>query len=323
MIDNDPTVPARSDHSRFRVSPRPGRAGYRGRTFLAGRRRSAAPAPETRFVEATGKSFNTSPERLRVLELVDELVQQDRRARAIRSLRPARLRGSFMGKPFARRTMREILEEAVEVGNATARTVTFAARPEEASPSTRARRGRARSSSAATSSRPAAADHRGGRRRGRDRRRPQAQFPHQLLLHRHRDHTGDVHAPHRYRLAVHLRDARQPRRVLRRRPQLSPHASARYSREPVLVGDPLRPPDPVHAPNGSTPASHRQSVRDGRDEPRRLDRHLLRAQAPGGKESNWLQTIPGKGWWTILRLYNPLQPFFDKTWRPSEIEEVS
>jgi hypothetical protein len=40
----------------------------------------------------------------------------------------------------------------------------------------------------------------------------------------------------------------------------------------------------------------------------------------GGPHTNWLQTIPGKGFFTILRLYNPLQPFFDKTWRPSEIE---
>jgi hypothetical protein len=44
--------------------------------------------------------------------------------------------------------------------------------------------------------------------------------------------------------------------------------------------------------------------------------------APKGKESNWLQTIPGKGWFTVLRLYNPEQAFFDKTWRPSEIEPV-
>jgi hypothetical protein len=43
---------------------------------------------------------------------------------------------------------------------------------------------------------------------------------------------------------------------------------------------------------------------------------------PPGKESNWVQTWPGKGWNTILRLYGPLQPFFDKTWRPGEIEEV-
>ena len=46
-------------------------------------------------------------------------------------------------------------------------------------------------------------------------------------------------------------------------------------------------------------------------------------QAPAGKEHNWLQTIPGKGWFPILRLYSPLQPFFDKSWRPSEIEIVT
>jgi hypothetical protein len=44
--------------------------------------------------------------------------------------------------------------------------------------------------------------------------------------------------------------------------------------------------------------------------------------APDGNTSNWIQTVPGKGWWIILRLYNPLQPFFDKSWRPSEIEPV-
>ncbi len=46
-------------------------------------------------------------------------------------------------------------------------------------------------------------------------------------------------------------------------------------------------------------------------------------KAPAGKEGNWVQTWPGKGWSVILRLYGPLQPFFDKTWRPSEIEEVN
>jgi hypothetical protein len=45
-------------------------------------------------------------------------------------------------------------------------------------------------------------------------------------------------------------------------------------------------------------------------------------KAPAGKESNWIQTIPGKGWNTLLRLYGPLQPWFDKTWRPGEIEPV-
>jgi hypothetical protein len=45
-------------------------------------------------------------------------------------------------------------------------------------------------------------------------------------------------------------------------------------------------------------------------------------EAPAGKESNWIQTIPGKGWNTLLRLYGPLEPWFDKTWRPGEIEPL-
>lgn len=45
-------------------------------------------------------------------------------------------------------------------------------------------------------------------------------------------------------------------------------------------------------------------------------------KAPAGKEGNWVQTIPSKGWFMILRLYGPLEPWFDKTWKPSEIELV-
>ena len=40
------------------------------------------------------------------------------------------------------------------------------------------------------------------------------------------------------------------------------------------------------------------------------------------KDGNWIQTMPNKGWFTILRLYSPLGPFFTKRWRPSEIELV-
>jgi hypothetical protein len=45
-------------------------------------------------------------------------------------------------------------------------------------------------------------------------------------------------------------------------------------------------------------------------------------QPQGVKRGNWVQTVPGKGWFTLLRLYSPLEPFFTKTWRPSEIELV-
>jgi hypothetical protein len=46
-------------------------------------------------------------------------------------------------------------------------------------------------------------------------------------------------------------------------------------------------------------------------------------EAPAGKENNWIQTIPGKGWNVALRLYGPLEPWFDKTWRPGEIEPMT
>ena len=41
-----------------------------------------------------------------------------------------------------------------------------------------------------------------------------------------------------------------------------------------------------------------------------------------GFEKNWLATIPGKGWFVALRVYGPLEPWIDKTWRPGEIELV-
>ena len=45
-------------------------------------------------------------------------------------------------------------------------------------------------------------------------------------------------------------------------------------------------------------------------------------KAPKGWEKNWIQTIPGKSWFIILRLYGPLEPWLDQTWRPSELELV-
>ncbi|KAF1690442.1 DUF1254 domain-containing protein [Pseudoxanthomonas koreensis] len=44
--------------------------------------------------------------------------------------------------------------------------------------------------------------------------------------------------------------------------------------------------------------------------------------APPGKEANWIQTVPGKAWYTLFRLYGPLEPWFDKSWRPGEFERV-
>jgi hypothetical protein len=45
-------------------------------------------------------------------------------------------------------------------------------------------------------------------------------------------------------------------------------------------------------------------------------------KAPKGHETNWVQTMPGKGWNSLLRLYAPLEPWFDKSWKPGDFELV-
>lgn len=42
--------------------------------------------------------------------------------------------------------------------------------------------------------------------------------------------------------------------------------------------------------------------------------------APAGHEGNWVQTWPGKSWQVIMRLYAPLEPWFDQSWKPGDLE---
>jgi hypothetical protein len=46
-------------------------------------------------------------------------------------------------------------------------------------------------------------------------------------------------------------------------------------------------------------------------------------QAPQGGESNWIKTLPGKGWFTYFRWYGPSQAFFDKSWRLPDIDSTA
>ena len=39
-------------------------------------------------------------------------------------------------------------------------------------------------------------------------------------------------------------------------------------------------------------------------------------------ENNWIKTKPGEGWFTLPRLYAPLKPILDKTWRWNDIERI-
>ncbi|RJF92757.1 DUF1254 domain-containing protein [Noviherbaspirillum saxi] len=44
--------------------------------------------------------------------------------------------------------------------------------------------------------------------------------------------------------------------------------------------------------------------------------------APAGKESNWVQTVPGKHWFAYLRLYAPTETYFNKSWKMDDIEAL-
>jgi hypothetical protein len=44
--------------------------------------------------------------------------------------------------------------------------------------------------------------------------------------------------------------------------------------------------------------------------------------APAGHETNWVQTIPGKGWFVYFRFYGPTEAFFDKSWALPDFEKI-
>ena len=49
---------------------------------------------------------------------------------------------------------------------------------------------------------------------------------------------------------------------------------------------------------------------------------FLGPTAPAGKEGNWLATVPGRGYFAVLRLYGPTEAALDLSWKPGDIEKV-
>lgn len=45
-------------------------------------------------------------------------------------------------------------------------------------------------------------------------------------------------------------------------------------------------------------------------------------KAPKGHEANWVQTVPGRGWFTYFRFYGPTEPFFDRSWVLPDFEKI-
>jgi hypothetical protein len=330
MVDNDPKIPVEAIRKGVRLSPYvPGAGGTAVASFLAGNAPlgAAKPVPETKFIEKSGAEFNTLyPGDYGFWETVNDLVQQEPpEAGDPELLGLLAAVGIVHGKEFKPdKRMRKILEEAAVVGNATARTVTFAARPEEGFayypdsewqsalfvggyqfldpppditrdgvvpyPSDGARKLNSRTNFfyMATGTTPAMCMRLTG---------IGSQY-----IYAMRDSDGNYFDGARnYRLTL-------PADI----PQSRFWSLILYDRQTrsMLQTD-------QHLPDLSSQTSTVETNPDGSTD------IYFGPVAPEGKENNWLQTVPGKGWWTILRLYNPLQPFFDKTWRPSEIEPVS
>jgi hypothetical protein len=329
MIDNDPTVPLEAIRNGVRVSPYfPGAHGTAIGTYLAGKAPLgvAKEVPETTFVESSGKGFNTIyPNDFGYWDLIDELVQEEPPGAADPELMGLLASvGIVHGKPFEPdERMRRILEDAVVVGNATARTVSLSPRTEEgfayypdsawfnmlfvggyqfldpppeitpdgpvAAPSDGARKLNCRTSFlyAATGITPAMCMRLTG-------------IGSQYLMTT-RDSNGEyLDGANSYRLTL-------PEDI----PQSRFWSVVLYDRQTRSMLQTSQPKPSLGSQSGEVKTSA-----DGSTEV------WFGPTTPEGQEANWLHTVPGKGWFAILRLYNPLQPFFDKTWRPSEIEPI-
>jgi hypothetical protein len=330
MIDNDPTAPVEVIREGFRVSPYvPGAEGTAVASFLAGDAPLGAgkEAPKTNFVESSGVSINTLfPGDYGFWEVIDDLVQREPPESGDPELLGLLAAvGIVHGKKFEPdERMRKILEEAAVVANATARTVTFAARPEEgfafypgsrwesalfvggyqfldpppeitadgpvpAAPSDGARKLNSRTNFfyMATGTTPAMCMRLTG---------IGSQY-----IYAMRDSEGaffDGGRNYKLTLPADIPESRFWSVILYDRQTRS-----------MLQTD-------QHLPDVGSQSGTVETNPDGSTD------IYFGPTPPEGKENNWLQTVPGKGWWTILRLYNPLQPFFDKTWRPSEIEAI-
>jgi hypothetical protein len=287
--------------------------------------------PETTFVEGTGLAFNTiPPSDFGFFELLNELVQDEPADSNtnIEVMGDLAAIGIVKGKPFnPDKRMRAILEDAAAVGSATSRALVFDPRESEGFayydgsawgiplwvggysfetppplvtkegikplPPTGARTHNARTSFfyAYTGITPAMCMRLTGvgsqyivAFKDADGNRLDGAKTYQVTL------PPDIPAARFWSLTLYDNETRS----MLQTPQRYPRAGSQSYPTPAATAD----------ADGST------TVTFGPEQP---------SDSPDG---NWIQTDEDKGFFVILRLYSPGQSYFDKSWRPSEIEAV-
>ena len=101
--------------------------------------------------------------------------------------------------------------------------------------------------------------------------------------------------------------------------QLSLASAGQHPRRQFLVGDALRGGECFGSrQRPAVPLA--RFARQARAERRWQHGPLSGPKAPQGKDGNWLATVPGRGYFAILRLYGPTEAALNKSWKPGDIE---
>jgi hypothetical protein len=335
LTDNDPKPTVELIKKTLKIYPyTPGGYGTSIATAFEGKVKLAAnpPPPETRFVEGSGKSFNTiPPSDYSYFEMINELVQLE----PATSLSPELMGqlaaiGIVKGKPFnPDERMKKILTDAAAMGNATGRTLnwrsneypgwayypdsgwsnmlwqggyTFETPPPNISkegffepvPPTGARTLDSRTAFyyAYTMDSP-----------GMIMRLPNVGS--QYLM-------GFVDADKNYFDGAKTYKVTLPKGI----PEANFWSFTVYDNQTrSMLQTPQKYP---RAGSQTYPSPAAEASADGS-----TTVWFAPEQPDGVPRGNWIQTMPGKGWWTILRLYSPKESFFTKEWQPSEIELVN
>jgi hypothetical protein len=332
MIDNDPTGPVAEIKASFHVYPyTAGAEGSAVATYLAGDGPLAADSeiPETKFVEGSGRVMNTIPPNdYSYWGLINDVIQAEPAGSGDPEiLGQLAAVGIVKGKPFAPdKRMKAILEDAVAVGNATARAELFAPREGEGE---------------------GFAYYEGSDWRnplftgGYEFLDPPPQITADGVVAAESDGARKLNARIAFfylatvitpAMCMHLtgigsqyllatRDSKGENLDGAKTYKLNLPADIPFERfwSIMLYDNQTRSMLQTGQPK---PDLGSQSGTVEENDDGSIDIHFG-PEAPDGAENNWLQTVPGKGFLPVLRFYSPKASFFDKSWQPSEIEPVS